>query len=69
MKRGGIKLIIVEPYFSLKTPQAIANQVPGGEVLVMAPSVGGVKEATDFIQLFEYNVNLLSRALKQATGK
>jgi ABC-type Zn uptake system ZnuABC Zn-binding protein ZnuA len=69
MKRSGIKLIVVEPYFSLKTPQAIANQVPGGQVLVMAPSVGGVKEATDYIQLFEYNVKLLAGALKQATGK
>ena len=69
MKRGGIKLIVVEPYFSLKTPQAIASQVPGGKVLVLAPSVGGAKEATDFIQLFEYNVSLLAGALKQVTGK
>jgi ABC-type Zn uptake system ZnuABC Zn-binding protein ZnuA len=69
MKRDGVKLIVVEPYFSLKTPQAIASQVPGGKVLVMAPSVGGVKEATDFIQLFEYNVGLLAGTLKQVTGK
>jgi ABC-type Zn uptake system ZnuABC Zn-binding protein ZnuA len=69
MKRGGVKLIVVEPYFSLKTPQAIANQVPGGQVLILAPSVGGVKEVTDYIQLFEYNVNLLVGALKKATGK
>jgi zinc/manganese transport system substrate-binding protein len=68
MKRQGVKLIVVEPYFDLKTPQAIANQV-GGKVLVMAPSVGGVKEVTDYIQLFDYDVNLLSGALKQATGK
>ena len=69
MKRGGVKLIVVEPYFSLRTPQAIANQVPGGKVLILAPSVGGVKEVTDYIQLFEYDVNLLAGALKQATGK
>ena len=69
MKRGGVKLIVVEPYFSLRTPQAIANQVSGGKVLILAPSVGGVKEVTDYIQLFEYNVNLLAGALKQATGK
>ncbi|NOT24822.1 MAG: zinc ABC transporter substrate-binding protein [Acidobacteria bacterium] len=69
MKRGGIKLIVVEPYFSLKTPQAIASQVPGGKVLVLAPSVGGVKQATDFIQLFEYNIGLLAGALKQVTGR
>jgi ABC-type Zn uptake system ZnuABC Zn-binding protein ZnuA len=68
MKKQGAKLIIVEPYFDLKTPQAIANQV-GGKVLVMAPSVGGAKEVTDYIQLFEYDVNLLAGALKQVTGK
>ena len=69
MKRSSIKLIAVEPYFSLKTPQAIAAQVPGGKVVVLAPSVGGVKEVTDYIQLFDYNVNLLSGALKQIAGK
>jgi zinc/manganese transport system substrate-binding protein len=68
MKSQGAKLIVVEPSFDLKTPQAIANQV-GGKVLVLAPSVGGAKEATDYIQLFEYDINLLAAALKQVTGK
>ncbi len=68
MKRQGVKLVVVEPYFDLKTPQAIANQVDG-KVLVLAPSVGGAKEATDYIQLFEYDVNLLAGALEQVTGK
>jgi zinc/manganese transport system substrate-binding protein len=68
MKRQGVKIIAVEPYFDLKTPQAIANQV-NGTVLVLAPSVGGAKEVTDYIQLFDYDVNLLSGALKKATGK
>jgi len=69
MKRQNVKLIVVEPYFSLKTPQSVASQVGGGRVLVLAPSVGGAKEATDYIRLFEYNVNLLVGALKQVTGK
>ena len=68
MKRQGVKLILVEPYFDQKTPLAIASQV-GGKVLVLAPSVGGTKEATDYIQLFEYDVNLLASTLKQITGK
>ena len=68
MKKQNAKLIVVEPYFDLKTPQAITNQI-GGKVLVLAPSVGGTKEATDYIQLFEYNVNTLAAALKQVTGK
>jgi zinc/manganese transport system substrate-binding protein len=69
MKRAGAKLIVVEPYFDLKTPQAIANQVPGGKVVVLAPSVGGEKPVTDYLQLFEYNVNLLATSLAQVTGK
>ena len=68
MQRQGVKLIVVEPYFSLKTPQSIANRI-GGTVLVFAPSVGGVKEATDYIQLFEYNVSHLAAALSQNTGR
>jgi zinc/manganese transport system substrate-binding protein len=68
MKRQGAKLIVVEPYFDLKTPQAIATQV-GGKVLVLAPSVGGTKEATDYIQLFEYDVSQLAAALTQVAGK
>src|SRR5712691_8183721 len=68
MKRQGVKLILVEPYFDQKTPQAIASQV-GGKVLILAPSVGGTKEASDYIQLFEYDVNLLASTLKQISGK
>lgn len=68
MKAQGVKLIVVEPYFDLKTPQAIATQV-GGTVLVLAPSVGGSKEATDFIKLFDYNVGTVAAALKKITGK
>jgi ABC-type Zn uptake system ZnuABC Zn-binding protein ZnuA len=69
MKRDGASLIVVEPYFNLRTPEAIVNQLTGGQVLVLAPSVGGVDEATDYIQLFEYNVNLLAGALRQAAAR
>jgi ABC-type Zn uptake system ZnuABC Zn-binding protein ZnuA len=68
MKAQGVKLVVVEPYFDTKTPDAIAGQV-GGRVLVLAPSVGGAKNVADYIQLFDYNVNLLAGALKQVTGK
>jgi ABC-type Zn uptake system ZnuABC Zn-binding protein ZnuA len=67
MKRQNIRLIIVEPYFDLKTPNAIARDT-GAKVLVVPPSVGGVKETTDYIRLFDYNVNLLASTLKDATA-
>jgi ABC-type Zn uptake system ZnuABC Zn-binding protein ZnuA len=68
MKKQNAKLIVVEPYFDLKTPQAITNQI-GGKVLVLAPSVGGEKPATDYNKLFDYDVDLLASTLKQLTGK
>ena len=68
MKRQGIKLILVEPYFDLKTPNAMARDT-GAKVLVMPPSVGGVKEASDYIRLFDYDVNLLVSTLKTLTGR
>jgi len=67
MKAQGVKLILIEPYFDAKTPNSIARET-GGQVLVMTPSVGGVKEATDYIALFDYDVKLLADALKQVTG-
>jgi ABC-type Zn uptake system ZnuABC Zn-binding protein ZnuA len=68
MKRQGVKLILVEPYFDLKTPESIAREV-GGKVLVLMPSVGGVKETGSYIALFDYDINVLTAALKQVTGK
>jgi zinc/manganese transport system substrate-binding protein len=68
MKRLGIKLILVEPYFDLRTPNAIARDT-GAKVLVLPPSVGGVKEASDYIRLFDYSVNLLASTLKSLTGR
>jgi ABC-type Zn uptake system ZnuABC Zn-binding protein ZnuA len=61
MKRDGVKLIMVEPYFDLRTPNSVAQQV-GGEVVQLMPSVGGVKEITSYFQLFDYDINLLAAA-------
>jgi len=66
MKAQQVKLILVEPYFDLKTPNSIASQT-GGKVLVLPPSVGGVKGADDYLKLFETEISLLAAAIK-ATG-
>ena len=68
MKRDNVKLVLVEPYFDLKTPNAI-GRATGAEVLVMPPSVGGVKEITDYFKLFDYDLNLLTDAIKKAGAK
>jgi len=65
MKRENVKAIIVEPYFDLKTPNAVARETRA-QVLVLTPSVGGEKEITDYFKLFDYDIALLTRAF-QAT--
>jgi zinc/manganese transport system substrate-binding protein len=64
MKAQNVKVVLVEPYFDLKTPNSI-GRATGAEVLVMPPSVGGVKEITDYFKLFDYDLNLLVTALKK----
>jgi ABC-type Zn uptake system ZnuABC Zn-binding protein ZnuA len=68
MKRLGVKIILVEPYFDVKTPNAIARDT-GARVLAMAPAVGAEKGITDYITLFEYDINLLVTAIKQVGAK
>lgn len=65
MKRENCKVILVEPYFDLKTPQAIARDT-GGQVVQYLPSVGGEKDVTDYFKLFDYDIALLTKAF-QAT--
>jgi len=64
MKRDNVKVIMVEPYFDLKTPNNIASAT-GGRVLVMLPSVGGEKEVTDYFKLFDYDIALLKKAFDE----
>ena len=61
MKRENCKVILVEPYFDLKTPNAIARDT-GGTVVVLMPSVGGEKEITDYFKLFDYDIAKLKQA-------
>lgn len=65
MKRENIKLILVEPYFDFRTPNSIAQKT-GGEVVVLLPSVGGVKQVQDYFQLFDYDIELLVKAFAKA---
>jgi zinc/manganese transport system substrate-binding protein len=65
MKRENTKLILVEPYFDLKTPQSIARGT-GGQVVVYLPSVGGEKQVTNYFELFDYDIGLLTKAFNEA---
>jgi len=64
MTRQGVKIILVEPYFDVKTPNAIVART-GGKVVVLPPSVGGVKGTDSYIALFDHNVRLLVQAFQE----
>jgi zinc/manganese transport system substrate-binding protein len=61
MKAEQVKVLLVEPYFDLKTPDSIGRET-GARVLVLPPSVGGEKVITDYIKLFDHNVDLFTKA-------
>ncbi|HXY38659.1 MAG TPA: metal ABC transporter substrate-binding protein [Vicinamibacteria bacterium] len=68
MKRLAVKILLVEPYFDLKTPNSVARET-GARVVVMSPSVGGEKEATDYFKLFDYDLDLLTKAIKETGAR
>lgn len=63
MKAEKVKVILVEPFFDLKTPNSIAERT-GAKVLVMYPSVGGTPAVDDYFKLFDRNVAELVKALR-----
>jgi len=65
MKRENCKVVLVEPYFDLKTPKSIGSAT-GAKVVVYLPSVGGGKQVTNYFELFDYDIDLLIKAF-QAT--
>ena len=68
MKAKNVKIIMVEPYFDLKTPNSIASQT-GAKVLVLPPSVGGVPQASDYLKLFDTDMSILMDAVKSTGAK
>jgi zinc/manganese transport system substrate-binding protein len=63
MKRENCKVVLVEPYFDLKTPQSIGRDA-GAQVVVYLPSVGGENQVTNYIELFNHNIGLLIKAFQ-----
>ncbi len=66
MKSNNVKIILMEPYFDIKTPKSIADKT-GAKVVVLPPSVGGEKEISDYFSLFDYDLKLLIQAFKETS--
>ena len=62
MKSTNIKLIIMEPYFSQRTPERIAEQT-GAKILVLPSMVNGHTEADSYINLFKTIVKMIKETV------
>ena len=58
-----IPLILVEPYFDRKTPDAIASKT-GAAVVTFYPSVGGIPAIKDYFSLFDTDIDAFVNAMK-----
>lgn len=64
MKRTGAKTIIMEPFYDKRVADRVATAVPGAKVLVLPPSVGGVRGVADYVSLIRYDVQQLAAAVR-----
>ena len=63
MKRENCRVILVEPYFDMKTPRAIGRET-SAQAVEYLPSVGGEKQVNTYFDLFDYNLNLLIKSFQ-----
>ena len=65
VKRTGAKAIVMEPFYDRKVADLIAKQT-GARVLVLPPSVGGLRNAAvnDYIALMKYDIAQLAAAVR-----
>ncbi|MDI6808071.1 MAG: metal ABC transporter substrate-binding protein [Candidatus Eisenbacteria bacterium] len=63
MKAENVRVIVMEPYFNLRTAQSIASKA-AARVAVLAPSVGGLEGTDTYIDLLDNDIARLTDALQ-----
>lgn len=63
VKANNIKVIITSPYFTTTSSDVVSRQT-GAKTLVLATSVGAFDSIKNYYDLFDYNIRLLTNALK-----
>jgi len=63
IKANSIKVIISSPYFTTSSSDVVSKQT-GAKELTLATSVGAVDSIKNYYDLFDYNINQLTDALK-----
>jgi ABC-type Zn uptake system ZnuABC Zn-binding protein ZnuA len=64
--QSGVQAILQTP-FELKRFSEMISARTGVPVVTLAPSVGSVARATDYLSMMDYNVAVLARTLASAT--
>ncbi len=64
VKAEGVKVLLMEPFYSRKAPELVAAET-GISVVECANSVGGQPEATDYLAMIDNIVNRVSTALER----
>jgi ABC-type Zn uptake system ZnuABC Zn-binding protein ZnuA len=62
-KEQGVKLVIIEPNRSRKTPAYVADNI-GAKLVTMPVLVGGAEKAKDYFGLFDHDVGQIVEAMK-----
>jgi zinc/manganese transport system substrate-binding protein len=63
IKSNNIKVIISSPYFSTSSSDVVSKQT-GVKALTMATSTGAFPAVKNYFDVFDYDINLLTAALK-----
>jgi zinc/manganese transport system substrate-binding protein len=63
VKQTHARVIIMEPFYDKKTADKVARET-GAQVLVLPPSVGGLKGLDDYISVMRYDIRAVATALK-----
>lgn len=62
-KESGVKAVVLEPFFSAKSAELVANRI-GAKVVVIPQSVGQVSGADDYIRLFDVIVSRVAEGVR-----
>ena len=63
MKQEKVKVVLLEPWNDRKLAERVAQEA-GAKALVLAASVGSVKGADNYVAAIDYNIRMLSEALR-----
>ena len=64
MNNENVRVILIEPYYNLRIAETIAERT-GARVVIMPSSVGGVKEVSSYLELFDYLVHHLAEVFSE----